>query len=228
MAQVIQLKRSSTAGRVPSVSDLSLGEIAVNTHDGKLYTKKNEAGSPSIVEIGAGSTAVLNTFTFTATAGQTTFTGSDSNGETLLYNASNVEIFLNGVLLLNGTDVIASTGTTVVLSIGATAGDTLSVLAFSAAVGSGDTIVDTFSGNGSTTAFTLSASAGREENTRVFVDGVYQAKSSYSLSGTTLTFASAPANSTAIEVEIGSRTVNTADVTNALPSRAEILFMSSF
>jgi hypothetical protein len=192
MAQVIQLKRSSTAGRVPSVSDLSLGEIAINTYDGKLYTKKNEAGSPSIVEIGAGSTAILNTFTFTATAGQTTFTGSDSNGET------------------------------------ANTGDTLSVLAFSTAVGSGDTIVDTFSGNGSTTDFTLSANAGREENTRIFVDGVYQAKSSYSLSGTTLTFAAAPANGTAIEVEIGSRTVNTADVTNALPSRAEILFMSSF
>lgn len=228
MAQVIQLKRSSTAGRVPSVSDLSLGEIAINTYDGKLYTKKDEAGSSSIVEIGAGSISILDTFTFTATAGQTTFSGSDSAGETLLYNASNVEVFLNGVLLLNGTDVTATTGNTVVLSVGANAGDTLTVLAFSTAVGSGDTIVDTFSGNGSTTTFTLSANAGREENTRVFVDGVYQAKSSYSLSGTTLTFASAPANSTAIEVEIGSRTVNTADVTNALPSRAEILFMSSF
>lgn len=228
MAQVIQLKRSSTAGRVPSLSDLSLGEIAINTYDGKLYTKKNEAGNPSIIEIGAGSTSVLDTFTFTATTGQTTFSGSDNAGETLLYNSSNVEIFLNGVLLLNGTDVTATTGTTVVLSVGANTGDTLTVLAFSAAVGSGDTVVDTFSGDGSTTSFTLSASAGREENTRVFVDGVYQAKSSYSLSGTTLTFASAPANSTAIEVEIGSRTVNTADVTNALPSRAEILFMSSF
>tara|TARA_X000000950_G_scaffold181869_1_gene220481 strand:- start:2290 stop:2976 length:687 start_codon:yes stop_codon:yes gene_type:complete len=228
MAQVIQLKRSSTAGRVPSVSDLSLGEIAVNTYDGKLYTKKNEAGSPSIVEIGAGSTAILDTFVFTASNSQTTFSGADNNGSTLTYNTSNVEIFLNGVLLLNGTDVIANTGNSVSLSTGANTGDTLTVLAFSAAVGSGDTIVNTFSGSGSTTAFTLSASAGREENTRVFVDGVYQAKSSYSISSTTLTFASAPANGTAIEVEIGSRTVNTADVTNILPSRAEILFMSSF
>lgn len=228
MAQVIQLKRSSISGRIPAVSDLTLGEIAINTYDGKLYTKKNEEGTTSIVEIGAGSTSILDTFTFTASAGQTTFSGSDNSGETLSYISSNVEIFLNGVLLLNGTDVTATTGNTVVLSVGANAGDTLTVLAFSAAVGSGDIIVDTFSGNGSTTAFTLSATAGREENTRVFVDGVYQAKSSYSLSGTTLTFAVAPANSTAIEVEIGSRSVTTTDVTNALPSRAEILFMSSF
>ena len=65
--------------------------------------------------------------------------------------------------------------------------------------------VDTFSGNNSTTAFTLSFDPGDENNTRVFIDGVYQSKSNYTVSGTTLTFSTAPPSGTAIEVEIGNR-----------------------
>ena len=53
MAQTIKLKRSSTGGAVPSTSSLSLGEVAINTYDGKMYIKKND-GSDAIVEIGAG------------------------------------------------------------------------------------------------------------------------------------------------------------------------------
>ena len=56
--------------------------------------------------------------------------------------------------------------------------------------------VDTFSGNASTTAFTLSVDPGREENCQVFIDGVHQAHSTYSVSGTTLTFSTAPPSGT--------------------------------
>ena len=51
-----------------------------------------------------------------------------------------------------------------------------------------------FSGNGSTTAFTLGQTPGNEDNLIVFVDGVYQNKDAFSISGTTLTFGTAPAN----------------------------------
>ena len=40
MAQSILLKRSSVAGNVPDSSDLSLGEVAINTADGAVYIKK--------------------------------------------------------------------------------------------------------------------------------------------------------------------------------------------
>ena len=50
MAQTIKLKRSSTGGAVPSTSSLSLGEVAINTYDGKMYIKKND-GSDAIVEL---------------------------------------------------------------------------------------------------------------------------------------------------------------------------------
>ena len=56
-----------------------------------------------------------------------------------------------------------------------------------------------FTGNGSTVAFTLSAQS-PENNTNVYIDGVYQSKSNYSVSGTTLTFSTAPPNGSAVEV----------------------------
>lgn len=53
MANPIVLKRSAVQGKVPTTGDLQLGELAINTYDGKLYIKKDN-GSASIVEIGAG------------------------------------------------------------------------------------------------------------------------------------------------------------------------------
>jgi hypothetical protein len=53
MANTVRLKRSAVQGRTPTTSDLALGEIALNTYDGKLFIKKND-GTDSIVEIGAG------------------------------------------------------------------------------------------------------------------------------------------------------------------------------
>ena len=51
MANTIQLKRSAVASKVPTTTDLALGEIAINTYDGKMYIKKDN-GTPSIIEVG--------------------------------------------------------------------------------------------------------------------------------------------------------------------------------
>jgi hypothetical protein len=51
MAQTIKLKRSATSGAVPTTGSLELGEVAINTYDGKMYIKKND-GTESVVEIG--------------------------------------------------------------------------------------------------------------------------------------------------------------------------------
>jgi len=69
-------------------------------------------------------------------------------------------------------------------------------LAVTSGLGSTNVVVDQFSGNGSTVAFTLSGDAGGENNTQVFVSGIYQEKDTYSLSGTTLTFSTAPPTGT--------------------------------
>lgn len=46
--QKIILKRSAVPGRVPDTSSINLGEVAINTYDGKLYFKKS--GSVESVE----------------------------------------------------------------------------------------------------------------------------------------------------------------------------------
>ena len=69
---------------------------------------------------------------------------------------------------------------------------------------------DGFTGDGSTTAFTLANSIDNENKTQVYIDGVYQHKDTYSLSGTTLTFSTAPPNSSDIEV-ISFSSVSSAD-----------------
>ena len=55
MANTLRMKRSAVASKVPTTADLALGEIAINTFDGKLYIKKDN-GTASIVEVGTGVT----------------------------------------------------------------------------------------------------------------------------------------------------------------------------
>jgi hypothetical protein len=62
MAQTVKLKRSAVAAKVPLTSDLALGELAVNTNDGVLYTLMND-GTNKIVQLGGQSV------TATVTAG---------------------------------------------------------------------------------------------------------------------------------------------------------------
>lgn len=48
----IKFKRSAVEGKVPLTTDLELGQLAINTHDGKLFLKRNNTIQDYIVEIG--------------------------------------------------------------------------------------------------------------------------------------------------------------------------------
>ena len=61
---------------------------------------------------------------------------------------------------------------------------------------------DKFTGNGSTTAYTMSYEPFIKDNTQVYIDGIYQNKDGYSISGTTLTFSEAPPLNSAIEIVV--------------------------
>lgn len=50
MAQTIKLKRSATANSVPTTAQLELGELAINTNDGRAFLKKDD-GSTSTYEL---------------------------------------------------------------------------------------------------------------------------------------------------------------------------------
>jgi hypothetical protein len=66
-----------------------------------------------------------------------------------------------------------------------------------------------YTGNGSNTVYTLATSISDPDNILVILDGLVQAPNTdYTVSGTTLTFTSAPTNNTAIEVRYLSATVS--------------------
>lgn len=46
----VKLKRSGVAGKIPTIAQVDLGELAINTYDGKIYLKKDVDGTESIVE----------------------------------------------------------------------------------------------------------------------------------------------------------------------------------
>ena len=74
---------------------------------------------------------VRSRFVYQATAGQTSFSGSDSNSLTLTYNDSlYMDVYQNGVLLKAGTDYTATTGTTVVLVVGASLNDIVEMIVY--------------------------------------------------------------------------------------------------
>jgi hypothetical protein len=58
MANTIKLRRSATSGAVPTTGQLALGELAMNTFDGKLFIKTDQSGTESIAEIGAGGSTI--------------------------------------------------------------------------------------------------------------------------------------------------------------------------
>ena len=109
----------------PPSTSLTLGDLYFDTTANELKVYKSSGWAA------AGSTVngTSNRFQYTATNGQTTFTGADSNGSTLAYDSPFVDIYLNGVKLANA-DFTATSGTSVVLASGAATGDILSVVAY--------------------------------------------------------------------------------------------------
>lgn len=77
------------------------------------------------------SVGTLQRFIFSATAGQTTFTGADASAKTLAYTAGAVEVVVNG-MWLPYSDYTASNGTSIVLNSACVGGDVVYVFAMSA------------------------------------------------------------------------------------------------
>lgn len=76
-------------------------------------------------------------FEYDATAGQTEFTGSDVNGNTLAYSEYGLLVHYNGILLSGATDYTATDGTTVVLTDSADADARITIAKWSLASAGG-------------------------------------------------------------------------------------------
>ena len=78
------------------------------------------------------STAAIFRYKYTAAGGETSESGLDDNGITLSYIAGKEQVYLNGVLLVRGTDYTASNGTSIASLAALTAGDILEIITFTA------------------------------------------------------------------------------------------------
>ena len=124
--------------------------------------------------------------------------GSDVTFDTTstIVSENNVQVYLDGVY--QSKDNYTTSGNTVTFSTAPSNGVSIELIHILSA--NATIIIDTLSGDGSTTGFTLTANVADENNTQVYIDGVYQSKDNYSTSGNTITFSTAPSNGTSIEV----------------------------
>jgi hypothetical protein len=118
-------ERYRVSASAPSTS-LDLGDLYFDTASNtmKVYS------SGGWINAGSSVNGTADRYKYTATASQTTFTGADDNGNTLGYDAGFLDVYLNGIRLVNGSDFTASSGTSIVLTTGASASDILEVVAF--------------------------------------------------------------------------------------------------
>ena len=79
MSSIVQLKRSALSGKVPGTGSLNLGELALNTYDGKIFFRRSgstdtiqEVVTTNVVNTGS----VTITGTLTAESIRTNLTGS--------------------------------------------------------------------------------------------------------------------------------------------------------
>ena len=127
MAQVVKLKRSGIAGKVPDTSSLELGEIAINTFDGRAFIKKSGSGFiESVVHLvttNALTTGSINLSGSFIVTGSVNFsgslnvrgggiTGSLFGTASWAQNVVTASYALNGVTISNNVDnyVLTATG----------------------------------------------------------------------------------------------------------------------
>ena len=196
---------ASGAGTTKTI-DVTGGAITVQEEGSDLSTAAttlNFTGS-AVTASGSGAVKTINvtggSSGGTVTIEKNVYTGDGSDvtfdTTTAIANENNVQVYIDGVY--QSKDNYTTSGSTVTMSTAPGNGTSVELIHMVST--SGVIARDSFTGNGSTTAYVLSMSILDENATQVYLDGVYQSKDNYSTSGSTLTFSTAPPNGTAIEV----------------------------
>ena len=195
----------ATAGLKDSSGDLGTnGQVLSSTGSGSNWV------SPTV------GTTVIHKDNFTATSNQTVFTLSNS-----VDSADKTQVYIDGAYQAKGgTDPSYTvSGTTLTFDTGLETSSAVEVITFATATANNAATavkLDTFTGDGSDLTFVLNEAVVDEKVTQVYINGVYQNKSTYSIAAdlVTLTFGSgnAPPNSSTIEV-ISFKTITSTDGT---------------
>jgi len=112
----------------PDGSALDVGDLYFDTTSNvmKVYSSSGWVTAASAIN------GTSDRFTYTVSSSTTTITGPDDDGNTLTYDAGYIDVYLNGVRMVNGTDVTVSSGTSVVFAsaIGTSGTDVVDIVAF--------------------------------------------------------------------------------------------------
>ena len=172
------------------------GMLRYNTTDGQFEGYTTEWGAIAGSGGGGGGSSSFYKDTFSGDGTTTGFTLANS-----VANENLTQIYISGVYQSKDNYSVNGTGITFTTAP-PTGTNNIEVISVGSVTVSdeGTLSKDSFTGDGSTTQFTLSAAPTSEDMTYVFIQGVYQEKSTYSLSGSTLTFTEAPQNGYTFEV----------------------------
>ena len=77
MAQVVKLKRTAVQGKIPTTSSLELGELAINTYDGRIFFEKDN-GTPTIEQIVTSNSVTTGSINLTGAVTASYFKGDGS------------------------------------------------------------------------------------------------------------------------------------------------------
>ena len=186
-------------------------QIAKSLLSGTTYTNDVPAATTNINL--AGSDATNDAITLTQGTGMTltrvsaneisfAASGDSYTLKALAKTGSSVPIQLDATL---GADSQVSLTEGAGITLTQTSATEITV----AATATGTTVVkDQFTGNNSTTAFTLSTTPSSADNINIYISGVYQnsldsgGSANYSVAGTTLTFTTAPPTTAANGIEV--------------------------
>ena len=204
-----------TGGTDITLTRVSASEISIaSTASGDTYTLgattdgsnvdlnlDAAAGSDSTVQLTAGTGMTIsqsggNNVTFASTSGDTyTLQAGAKAGSSVPLQLDASTGSDTAVNLTEGSGITLTQNSATEITVAATA--------------SGTTVVkDQFTGNNSTTAFTLSVTPTAADNLNIFISGVYQnskdsgGTANYTVAGTTLTFATAPPTTAANGIEV--------------------------
>ena len=190
----IALPAGNTAARPSSPA---AGMFRYNTDDDQFEGYTTEWGAIA----GGGGSGEIVKETFNGTGSQASFVLSDS-----IADIDNINVYVNGVYQYpSNYTVSGNTVTFVSGSIPASGTGNVhvrhNVTAPTLTEGAAFSTSGALTGDGSTTTFALGGSPRSSDHVMVFLEGVYQEKENYSISGSNITFNTPPPNGYSIEAK---------------------------
>jgi hypothetical protein len=194
-------------------TSLSGGYVNIDIYQNKLrFFEAGGTNRGAFIDLSIAGTGVSSNLLSSGTGGS----GIDQYARDTANLAIGIDATQNtNITIIQGVDTTQNTRLTIIEGVDVTQNtnitnaDTKAQAAFDKANSAGaaanagavlTSTVDTFTGNGSNTAFTLSTTPATINYTTAVVGGVTQPRSAYSVVGTTLTFTSAPANGQTVEI----------------------------